>query len=1307
MKYTLIAITLVLITLFDYKTYAQEYQWFETSYEFEDIKIPQNKLTDLAGQDNGITSPAPIGNFTFYGTEYTTLRIAVDGAVTFENSGNIPSDNTLLPNTETQKLLIAPYWNDLTNEATYNNIYYHKNTERTIIQWDSLKINDADGHITMQLVIKPSENSIQFNYRTIDATNIEDTYFATVGIQNIDGTKGIQLAFNDDFADDFILESERSYKIMIPPAYPPQMLPASGSFATATDVLITSSPADASIYYTTDGSQPTTSSALYTGAVTISENTELKAIAVKNDYISTVTTELYEIVTNGTAINTGNVSGNWTLANSPYIILGDITIPTGECLNIEAGTEILFSEKSKLTVNGCINASGTTDNHIIFSTGYAADWWYGIDFNTLDASNSASVFNFCEFQNAWAESETEPNSNGAVFNIENWNNITISNSIFENNKADNNGGAIYANNSDIEILNSSFQNNYAGNKGGAIYANNSAININENLFNENETIEYGGALYLYSLNAALIQNNIITNNIATDNYSSGGGIYASNCNAEITNNEIADNQAYYEGGGVSLIGSNNIFFAYNEIHHNSTNYSEAKKKIIPILEINNSKITNQKYNLPEYNKNSNFTSNNNLSNKAKNPPKFNGAGGGIAIDGGTGLVASNKIHHNSTNYKGGGISLSGGSINVNSNLIFNNIASDAGGGIYINGNYNTNMSNNSLIFNTSEHQGNALYIVNSSPNIYNSLFWYNKGDSFFGDISIANDGSVPNFYNCSNTYSLDGLDGDSYAGWTFTGDFENCNSFYPAFEYENEIASNLQHFSPMINMGTTNVSNLNLPEFDVNGNPRIANGTIDIGCFEFQETQNVNIIGGEMNGTISQGVYYVNSDITVSAGKTLIIEAGTELYFYGNNGFIVEGNIQAIGTADNNITITTADTTAFYSMIQYTTGGWKHIAFLEPDTDSHFAYVNFSYSKVNNLFLDDFNDQAGATAIMINASPIFANCTFDRNFTYGAGGALAYFDTEYKGGKVENCIFTNNTAISNTYMLDNQGGKGGAIYMINSSPEIINNLLIGNQALQGANSSYGIGGAIFAVNTQSKFVNNTIANNYCPNAGGFYCTETDQITMTNEPTFVNNIFWDNLADAQEWGDQLRLDGLTDNITFLNNDIKGGLSQIILGDDSQFNGEYTDNLNINPNFVASLSNYSLQEHSPCIDAGLSNMAGYSIPEFDLSGNTRINNSIIEIGAYEFQQVVSIKSIENNEISIFPNPSNGIFNLEFKNLQASARPCSVSIIDITGKTIKQLSVINNQLSIDLSNSQKGIYFINIKTGAKIYTQKIIIQ
>jgi hypothetical protein len=60
----------------------------------------------------------------------------------------------------------------------------------------------------------------------------------------------------------------------------PTFLPVAGSYSGTQSVAITSSGADA-IYYTTDGSTPTTGSTLYTGPVSVASSLTLMALAVK------------------------------------------------------------------------------------------------------------------------------------------------------------------------------------------------------------------------------------------------------------------------------------------------------------------------------------------------------------------------------------------------------------------------------------------------------------------------------------------------------------------------------------------------------------------------------------------------------------------------------------------------------------------------------------------------------------------------------------------------------------------------------------------------------------------------------------------------------------------------------------------------------------------------------------------------------------------------------------------------------------------------------------------------------------------
>src|SRR5207249_3207890 len=59
----------------------------------------------------------------------------------------------------------------------------------------------------------------------------------------------------------------------------PVLSPAGGTFTAAVSVTITDSTPGATIYYTTDGSTPTTASTAYTGPVPLTTTTTLKAMA--------------------------------------------------------------------------------------------------------------------------------------------------------------------------------------------------------------------------------------------------------------------------------------------------------------------------------------------------------------------------------------------------------------------------------------------------------------------------------------------------------------------------------------------------------------------------------------------------------------------------------------------------------------------------------------------------------------------------------------------------------------------------------------------------------------------------------------------------------------------------------------------------------------------------------------------------------------------------------------------------------------------------------------------------------------------
>jgi len=87
---------------------------------------------------------------------------------------------------------------------------------------------------------------------------------------------------------------------------------------------------------------------------------------------------------------------------------------------------------------------------------------------------------------------------------------------------------------------------------------------------------------------------------------------------------------------------------------------------------------------------------------------------------------------------------------------------------------------------------------------------------------------------------------------------------------------------------------------------------------------------------------------------------------------------------------------------------------------------------------------------------------------------------------------------------------------------------------------------------------------------------------------------------------------------------------------------------------------------------------------------------------------IKKIVTNEFVLFPNPSNGNFNLQFEDFKSS--DIEVNISDIAGKIVykNKLQLASSKINLDV-NLENGAYFMEIKNrkSNEIVVKKVIVQ
>ncbi|MBI4777440.1 right-handed parallel beta-helix repeat-containing protein [Candidatus Desantisbacteria bacterium] len=310
---------------------------------------------------------------------------------------------------------------------------------------------------------------------------------------------------------------------------------------------------------------------------------------------------------------------------------------------------------------------------------------------------------------------------------------------------------------------------------------------------------------------------VINNNKITGNSSSG--IYCSNSSPTISNNTIAEN-----GNGIYCVSSSFPAISNNTITGNSSSGISCSSSAPTI------------------------SNNNIIGNKDS----------GISCSSSSPVISNNTITGNS-DY---GISCSSSSSPTISN---NTITGNSSSGIYCYYSSPT-ISNNNIIGN----KDSGIYCSSSSPTITNNTIkWHTYGIKFPYNSKIYNNIIVENGlygiygecyckidYNC--VWSSVGGNYSNYS--SSPGTNTNNISLDPQFISRSDCR--LQSSSPCIDRGLNTASGTTTRDMD--GNPRIAGGTIDIGAYEFQGASTRPVIGTVLSITETVDKAYASPGDTLT-----------------------------------------------------------------------------------------------------------------------------------------------------------------------------------------------------------------------------------------------------------------------------------------------------------------------------------------------------------------------------------------------------------------------------------------------------------
>lgn len=141
-------------------------------------------------------------NFTYFGNTYSQFYISTNGLLTFGTGTTDPSEDPI-PTAGSPNNFIAPFWDDLVIDPSGNILYTTVGASpnrKLIVQFRNMGFYYGPIYVgTFSVILYETSNKIQFQYRVLilPSSPLVHGENATIGIENSDGTAGVQYAYHN------------------------------------------------------------------------------------------------------------------------------------------------------------------------------------------------------------------------------------------------------------------------------------------------------------------------------------------------------------------------------------------------------------------------------------------------------------------------------------------------------------------------------------------------------------------------------------------------------------------------------------------------------------------------------------------------------------------------------------------------------------------------------------------------------------------------------------------------------------------------------------------------------------------------------------------------------------------------------------------------------------------------------------------------------------------------------------------------------------------------------------------------------